>query len=645
MAAILSRAGRPRDQTPAEREQWRMRQAAFTAEKLLDEVIQRRGAALAEWEEIGLRRLHPQSEDIHIYPINERTEMMVEQDLWYQWHICTDPRDPEVTLQLCERHPDGSLHCIAIAGDLYRLTLEHVNGCVFRDINILVESLESIMAPRSYLYYSCVDAGGTDTAYSVPITGWQNFLAFRSEEDGVKQEIETRLLYLALCNTSYTGPVPLERFRNISSGALKQMKSEMLNGRFYKRPEIEDALLNTEEGAHIELLRMSPVLARRGSPSNLDYYSIRRRTAHWQEGVPRGFSRQPAIDDLELGASYSPRSSIASSRSSTRRARRSARLNALQGNAYPPSGLVRKLPHSVQQMISECFNSNSVENVQSRNLGQALMRAARVSPRGGNVPRSWPQMTDGGDITSPSQNTSATSRSSSRATTSPPGAEITAMEESLGNTSARSSINRSELEAMGSSNIYVDDLSTMDVHESTSTNNDRGTQTIADFSLLSGIAHLAVNSGSQNQFETSMNQDESTDQLNVGIIPAGAESPTSDIEAEVSFPFEDSITLWLASRHNESQIVTINTSDSSANVSGLLFAIINAEDRDEGGEGPVVGVVEEANPRDRASVVNMSNTEGQPDPTLEEESESSFHTSCVTQEDEARFDKESSKED
>ncbi len=622
-----------------------MRQAAFTAEKLLDEVIQRRGAALVEWEEINLRRLHPQSEDIHIYPINERTEEMVEKDHWYQWHICTDPRDPEVTLQLCERHPDGSLHCIAIAGDLYRLTLEHVNGCVFRDINILVESLESIMAPRSFLYYSCVDAGGTDTAYSVPITAWQNFLAFRSEEEGLKQEIETRLLYIALCNTSYTGPVPLERFRNITSGALKQMKSEMLNGRFYRRPDIEDALLNTEEGAQIELLRMSPVLARRGSPSNLDYYSIRRRTAHWQEGVPRGFSRQPAIDDLELGASYSPKSSVCPSRSSTRRARRSARLNAIQGNPFPPSGLVRKLPQSVQHLIAECFNSNSVENVQSRNLGQALVNAAKISPRGGNVPRSWLQRTEEGGRSSPSQNTSATSASSSRATTSPPGAEISAMEESLVNTSARSSVNRSELEAMGRSNIYVDDLSTlMDVHESTATNNDRGTQTIADFSLLSGIAHLAVNSGSQN--DTSMEQqNESNDQLNVGIIPAGAESPTSDIEAEVSFPFEDSITLWLASRHNESQIVTINTSDSSANVSGLLFAIINAEDRDEGGEGPVVGVVEEANPRDRASVVNMSNTEGQPDPTLEEESESSFHTSCVTQEDEARFDKESSKED
>ena len=111
----------------------------------------------------------------------------------------------------------------------------------------------------------------------------------------------------------------------------------------------------------------------------------------------------------------------------------------------------------------------------------------------------------------------------------------------------------------------------------------------------------------------------------------------------MNVPFEDSITLWLASRHNESQIVTINTSDSSANISGLLFAIINADDGNDGGDAPE-GAVGGGDPRDRAGVVNMSNNEGQPSPTLEEDSDSSFHTSCVIQEEEARLGNKSSKE-
>ena len=182
---------------------------------------------------------------------------------------------------------------------------------------------------------------------------------------------------------------------------------------------------------------------------------------------------------------------------------------------------------------------------------------------------------------------------------------------------------------MGAANMYVDDLSTSEVHESTSI--ERGTQTIADFSLLSGIAHLAVNPGSCDDAPMGQ-EDASIDPLNAGIIPAGEESSSSDIEAEVSFPFEDSITLWLASRHNESQIVTINTSDSSANISGLLLAILNPDGNDDD-EGPGVAAVGGA--IGGANVVNMSTDEGRPDPTLEEDSGSSFYVSCVNEDQEA----------
>ena len=326
-----------------------------------------------------------------------------------------------------------------------------------------------------------------------------------------------------------------------------------------------------------------------------------------------------------------------------------ARENAAQGNVFPPSGFSRRMPESIRNLLTECLNANSEENVRSRNLGQALLKAARISPRGGNVPRSWLNMETEEEDPSTSRNTSATS---SRATTSPPGAEISAMEESLVNTSTRSSINRSELEAMGASSMFVDDLSISVVaHESTA--NDKGNPAIADCSLLSGIAHLAVDASievekAEEPESSMMAEDAGPDPLNVGILPAGAESSStspSDVEAEVSFPFEDSITLWLASPHNESQIVTINTSDSSANISGLLMALVANDDGNEGGAGGgiimMAGVgagVLQAGDEDAggANVVNMSNQEGPSDPSHDGDSIGGFNAGCLDEEEEAR---------
>ena len=579
-----------RHPTKQEREEWRIRQAAFTAEKLLDDILERKAAAISQWEDLTLRRLAPEPEDIHIYPLTERTEEMSIRDWWYRYNVSTSVREPEVTLELCERRPNGRLSPMAVVGDLYRLTLHHTNGTEFRDVNILVESLESARAEGSLLFYSCFDACNTDTALSVPLTAWQNYLAFRSDEDGIKQEMDTRLLYIAMCNLSSVGPsVTLDAFRDITTGQLNLMRSEMRPGRFYMRPDTTQAQLATQEGITFELLRMSPVVAR--TPPTPNYYSIRRRTAHWQEGQPRSFSRQPSIAEVALGASYSPRSSRSSSRSSTsRRARRSARLGGGQGASVAPSVTGRELPKCVMDLIASCLNPTSEENTRSRELGRSLAEAARRSPRGGPLPRSW----ESPSSTMVNTSERASTTSSTADTTSPPGAELSVMEESCVITSTRSSLNLSEYEAMGDTRMFVDDLAAAR-HESSGM--ERSTQTMTDFSLISGIAHLAVTLNSTREGseegrsadvasseEGRAQQGNLSESFEMNVSLGTGRNLNVNIGADTSFPFEDSLTLWLASPHNESRVVTISTTDDSANQSGLLENYHDGDD-DRGPEG------------------------------------------------------------
>ena len=82
-------------------------------------------------------------------------------------------------------------------------------------------------------------------------------------------------------------------------------------------------------------------------------------------------------------------------------------------------------------------------------------------------------------------------------------------------------------------------------------------------------------------------------------------------------------TLFLATRHNESQIVTINTSDESGNISGLLMEVIaNIDAAYPEPEGDAPGQDQK---NIGAEVVNMSDQEGLQNPFSREELLSSFN--------------------
>ena len=144
--------------------------------------------------------------------------------------------------------------------------------------------------------------------------------------------------------------------------------------------------------------------------------------------------------------------------------------------------------------------------------------------------------------------------------------------------------------------MYVDDLAAVR-HESSGM--ERSTQTLTDFSLISGIAHLAVTLNTTredsdergpedviNTEEGRAQQGNLSESFEMNVSLGAGRNLNVNIEADTSFPFEDSLTLWLASPHNESRVVTISTTDDSANQSGLLENYHDGDDdRGQGGRG------------------------------------------------------------
>lgn len=110
--------------------------------------------------------------------------------------------------------------------------------------------------------------------------------------------------------------------------------------------------------------------------------------------------------------------------------------------------------------------------------------------------------------------------------------------------------------------------------------------------------------------------------------------------AELS-AMEESLTntLFLATRHNESQIVTINTSDESGNISGLLMEVIaNIDAAYPEPEGDAPGQDQQ---NIGAEVVNMSDQEGLQNPLSREELLSSFNDELLDEEERSKANSDS----
>ena len=582
MSGQLKAPRRSREARRLDRDEWRLRQIAFQAAQLKAEAKEKTISVGLKKEELDFYRVYPDKRYVAGYFLEEKTDAMLARGLKYKFRIPEDKEDPEVPLILYQRDlATGEEIPLGEAGDLYHLLL-HTPGGISIELDLIVESRTSVESPESWLYYSCYDIGHGEKAYTVPNSAWQNYLTYREDVEGVREELDIRLLFLAVGHRNYIGGCNLDQFKKVTAFQLKRMMGEMLPGFTYVRPTVAEAQLNTLEGDQAELLRMSPVYGRSIKEAaffDTPYFHLRRRT------TPRVFqscARQPCIDDALMGiddddwSTASTTKSTKSSRSSRSSGRRAkTRKEKFEGAAAQN---VQVLHPDVQKLILDCFDPQSQENIQSQNLAKKIQKKVLKSPRGkGKIPKSWKHFSE---FTTPDPTPEPTT---------PPGAELTAMEVAIDE--IRDQHNHSELEAMGGVQVYVDDLN--DAREGTLS------ASLCNSSLISGLEILKVTLEGELEAGEANGDDKARDELteedidrfadaeskaniddeggevcaqgaralsSTQVIPAGAEDDFGIQVPDLSYLFNDSVELWLAKHPNESDIVTVETDDSALSV-------------------------------------------------------------------------------
>ena len=545
----MARMLQVRDKIIAEQEaeqEWNLRRKAYHAARVKADVEEKLAFRRTTYEERDLLyRVYPNKEHINSYWITEKTDEMIANRLKYRLIKTDDPKDPEVVLHLFKRSKRRRTEIDqGPAGDLYTVELYLPSGGSL-EIHIIAESAESQRDTRSRLFYSVVDIGSCEHAYTVPCEAWQNYLLFRENREGIREEMDVRLLFIAIGNRAHIGGCSLENFKYITLHQTKVIRDEMMAGELYVRPTIYEAQLSVGDTAPAELLR-GPT--RRSLAPRFDFLAVRKRTIQ----KPR---KQPQIHiDLlqEHEVSSSANTSRASSKSSiTISSSSMPRSRSARGKRDPvwnQTEEVRELPFGVQQLIREC-----AQNVESRDLSR---RAKAMADSLGGV----------------------FSRLSPRSCSSSQGfSENGGQRAELDDTDERAS-NPSEAEAMGPLRLYVDDVSAPGQFPQDVT---MKTQELSS-SMMSGLEDLVLSTDGASILQ---DENDNLDDSKASLPPLeeSAASPphnepqdspdvqTIDDESEneinISYIFNDSLDWYLSKVVNESQIVTVSSED-SVNSSG-----------------------------------------------------------------------------
>ena len=193
-------------------------------------------------EDWKMMKVYPAKCYVAPYPLKERSGGMICRDQWYRYGIPEDRDDMEVTLQLW-RKPSGRPSSFdGVVGDLYSLFLEIPNGSGM-ELHIIVKSAEARLNPSLLLQFSVFDMGNGDKAYSVEYEAWQNYLLFREESN--KEDLDSRLLYHAVCNRWEVGAMPLNIFTKLATSDIIIMMQGMTPGGDYPRPTVAESQLAT----------------------------------------------------------------------------------------------------------------------------------------------------------------------------------------------------------------------------------------------------------------------------------------------------------------------------------------------------------------------------------------------------------------
>ena len=225
-------------------------------EKVKREVEERRLLAL---EDNRYFSLLPDRRYVATYWLSERSMKMRLEGLRYKYKI-PEISDPEITLQLWRRDVSTDEDMlVGTVGDLYTVWLKiPADGNEEEKINLLVESDESRRSTQSRMFYSIFDCGHAEKAFSIPAEAWQTYMLLRSDEDVDREELDTRLWFVAIGDKGSVGEdCTLENFRKLDLIQLKNIMTKLAPGLTYERPTSQEALLAMNTGTHYvcELLR------------------------------------------------------------------------------------------------------------------------------------------------------------------------------------------------------------------------------------------------------------------------------------------------------------------------------------------------------------------------------------------------------
>ena len=539
-------------------DEWKHRRKAFKVAREKADVQDRVTMRRYTYEERDLLyRVYPAKFYIANYWLEEKTKDMRAKRLKYKFVRSEDPKDPEVVLHLFKRSKRKRVEVDqGEAGDLYTVELFLPSGGSV-EIHIVAESLESMRGGKSRLLYSVFDVGCQEHAYTVPCEAWQNYLLFRENVDGVREEMDIRLLFCAIGNRAHIGGCTLEGFRAITLYQVKRIREEMMAGETYVRPTTIEAQLSMEDMQPRELLR-GPI--RRDLTPRFDFLAVRRRSSL----KPK---KQPCFTkavELELEDNTGARGKWKKGNFKEKRS---------QGDIPE----VKELPQDVKSLILDCFNPYSSLNIESREIAQQAQRVVEeldeTSSR--STLRSWSGsgwMSENGG-----QGGERSSQCSEERASNPSEAEA------MGPLSRYSSADLT---------IYPDDITMK-------------TQEISNLSMVSGLEEMAISAEESLLQEDAEVADRDAEGIpNVQPMPALEEADEEEdvlpdlvetskdtIEeseeeddalgpVNLSYMFNDSVEWYLSKVANESQIVTVS-SDDSVDVSDQAEIIEQLQELDD----------------------------------------------------------------
>ena len=343
-------------------EEWRIRQNAFKAARLKAKVDETREALLMR-DEFTIYRVYPDKQFIATGFLMERSEAMREYDLFYKFSISEDDEeDNEVTLQIWKKINQTPGWLVGEVGDLYRLDLEAPGGGNVT-VHVVVESRQARDDNDLMPQYSVFDIGHKERAFTIKSEAWWNWLTYRDMAIGSRREMDARLLFHALGSREMMGYIHFLQFKVTDARRIQELMSEMVPGKIYTRPTVEEAMLATDKVQKNAVKPGTPGAAAQPSSSTETLRMGRQRrkplgrlAADFHHAARRRTFRIPSLSSSdEVPSSSIPTSASAPSSPAKKR---------LKSGHHD-------LPPAAQKIILDCLDPYSDDNIRSREIFQS----------------------------------------------------------------------------------------------------------------------------------------------------------------------------------------------------------------------------------------------------------------------------------